>query len=581
MKNRLMICLVLVLAIPFIFLATIAAADLQPTSWSKTGIGTTTIAQNDDSSLRFTYNVVSTAVYDGEWWTLTSTATATETFDFIYRYNCFHAWFRTTAQLIAFADGPDGTQRITLYSGSGTTTQIGTSSLEVTEGYSFGFQIYASNFDSNAIAQGSLDIYNNDPFIINFDSAGGSSVPSITQDYGTSVSAPADPTREGYTFAGWSPAIPATMPAGGAALTAQWTINEYTIDFDSSGGSIVPSITQDYSTSLSTPADPTREGFTFAGWNPAVPGTMPAGDATLTAQWTINEYTIDFDSAGGSSVASITQDYGTSVSAPADPTREGFTFAGWNPAVPGTMPAGDATLTAQWTINEYTIDFDSAGGSSVASITQDYGTSVSAPADPTRKGYTFAGWNPAVPETMPAGDATLTAQWTAKKYTIVFDVSGGSSVASITQAYGTSVSAPAAPIRNGYTFGGWNPAVPETVPDGDVTLTAQWTINEYQVVFMNGDKTPLATQTVPYGSSAIPPANPSREGSSFIGWDQSYENVSSDLILIPLFTEEIPATGEVSKDRMIGIGFLLAAAGLGIKRWRKNGLSNQKLFFDA
>ena len=110
------------------------------------------------------------------------------------------------------------------------------------------------------------------------------------------------------------------------------------------------------------------------------------------------------------------------MTAPADPTRAGYTFAGWNPAVPATMPLGGAALTAQWTTNQYTITFDSAGGSAVTSITQAYGTAVSAPTAPTRDGYTFGGWytdngtflNAYTFSTMPAVNTTLYAKWTAR-----------------------------------------------------------------------------------------------------------------------------------------------------------------------
>ncbi len=151
---------------------------------------------------------------------------------------------------------------------------------------------------------------------------------------------------------------------------------------------------------------------------------MPLGGANLTAQWTVNQYTITFDSNGGTAVASITMPYGSAVTAPSDPTREGYTFAGWDPAVPATMPLGGAALTAQWTVNQYTITFDSAGGSTVDPITQDYGTPVTAPADPTRAGYTFAGWSPSVPATMPLNGAALTAQWTVNQYTLTVTVTG-------------------------------------------------------------------------------------------------------------------------------------------------------------
>ena len=150
---------------------------------------------------------------------------------------------------------------------------------------------------------------------------------------------------------------------------------------------------------------------------------MPLGGAALTAQWTVNQYTITFDSAGGSPVADITQAYGTPVTAPADPTRAGYTFAGWNPAVPATMPLGGAALTAQWTLNSYTVSFNAQGGSPTpGNQTVAYGALVTNPGAPTRMGFLFNGWFTAssggtqwnfAANTMGAGDMTLFAQWTA------------------------------------------------------------------------------------------------------------------------------------------------------------------------
>ena len=122
-------------------------------------------------------------------------------------------------------------------------------------------------------------------------------------------------------------------------------------------------------------------------------------------------YTLTFDTNGGSAIAPITQDYGTAITAPADPTKTGYTFAGWTPVIPATMPAENMTIKAKWTVNQYTLAFDTNGGSTIAPITQDYGTAITAPADPTKTGYTFAGWTPAIPTTMPAENLTVTAQW--------------------------------------------------------------------------------------------------------------------------------------------------------------------------
>ena len=158
-------------------------------------------------------------------------------------------------------------------------------------------------------------------------------------------------------------------------------------------------------------------GYTFGGWNKA-DGTAwdyasdkVTDNITLYAKWAANTYTITFDTAGGSEIAPITQDYGTVITAPKAPTREGYTFIGWDKEIPTTMPAENMTVTAQWEINRYTITFDTNGGSEIAPITQDYGTTITAPADPTREGYTFIGWDMEIPTTMPAENITLKARW--------------------------------------------------------------------------------------------------------------------------------------------------------------------------
>ena len=301
---------------------------------------------------------------------------------------------------------------------------------------------------------------------------------TITQDYGTPITAPADPIREGYTFIGWDRDIPKTMPAENITVTAQWEINQYTITFDTNGGSEIAPITQDYGTEITAPDNPTRKGYTFKGWDKEIPETMPAENITVTAQWEINRYTITFDTAGGSEIAPITQDYGTNITAPANPTRKGYTFKGWDKEIPETMPAENITVKAQWEINRYTITFDTAGGSEIAPITQDYGTEITAPDNPTREGYTFIGWDRDIPEIMPAENITVTAQWEINQYAITFDTAGGSEIAPITQDYGTNITAPADPTREGYTFIGWDKAIPTTMPAENITVTAQWKDSE-------------------------------------------------------------------------------------------------------
>jgi uncharacterized repeat protein (TIGR02543 family) len=256
------------------------------------------------------------------------------------------------------------------------------------------------------------------------------------------VSAPTNPTRTGYTFAGWfsDEALTiaytfTTMPSQATTLYAKWTANQYTVTFDSNDRSIDDIlITQDFGTAISAPTNPTLSGYTFVGWfsDEALTtaysfSTIPTQSFTLYAKWNINQYTITFDSNEGSSIPEITQDFGTAVSAPRSPTLSGYTFAGWfsNEALTTaytftTMPSQAITLYAKWTANQYTIRFDSNGGTRVTAITQNFGTAVSAPTNPTRTGYTFAGWfsDEALTiaytfTTMPSQAITLYAKWTA------------------------------------------------------------------------------------------------------------------------------------------------------------------------
>ena len=215
----------------------------------------------------------------------------------------------------------------------------------------------------------------------------------------------------------------ASVPADVTELTVQWTAPTYAVTLNTNGGTIADGkdVTgYTYGVGAILPTDVTRTGYTFKGWydnenltgSPVTAiGGAETGNKEYWAKWETNQYTIAFDTNGGSEIAPITQDYGTDITAPDNPTRKGYTFKGWDKEIPKTMPAENITVKAQWGINQYTITFDTNGGSEIAPITQDYGTEITAPDNPTRKGYTFKGWDKEIPETMPAENITITARW--------------------------------------------------------------------------------------------------------------------------------------------------------------------------
>ena len=199
-------------------------------------------------------------------------------------------------------------------------------------------------------------------------------------------------------------------------------IGAYTVAFLSDGENTAPPQIR-ANAPATRPADPTKEEHHFDGWYKGEEKWNFADAVTealtLTAKWTANRYTITFKPENGGEDIIITQDYGTAITAPANPTKTGYTFAGWDREIPTAMPAGDMTITARWTVNQYTITFKPENGGEDIIITQDYGTAITAPANPTKTGYTFAGWDREIPTAMPAGDMTITALWNGNGISVI------------------------------------------------------------------------------------------------------------------------------------------------------------------
>ncbi|MEQ6115674.1 InlB B-repeat-containing protein [Bifidobacterium pseudocatenulatum] len=284
-------------------------------------------------------------------------------------------------------------------------------------------------------------------------------------------------------------------------LYAKWTPNMYAVTFDSQGGSAVDAQQVAYGGYATQPATPTRDGYTFVGWTTDAAGTTPygfgmpvTGGITLYAKWddagaTYHTVTIHWND-GDDYSSDLPQDMtlfvkeGEKLTIPdSAPSRGGYRFAGLTSDEQrktdydaGTAVTADMTLYAKW-VKTWTVTFDTAGGSAVNSQTvDDGGVAVAPDPSPTRDDCRFTGWQYDGKSydfgSKVTGDITLTAQWvrTAHQWTITFDLNGGHAPAgkdaktlyAERKVYdGDSLVSPTADIANepqldGYTFEGWS-----------------------------------------------------------------------------------------------------------------------------
>ena len=180
-------------------------------------------------------------------------------------------------------------------------------------------------------------------------------------EYGTAITAEEEPTKEGYTFSGWSE-IPETMPANDVTVTGTFTVNKYKLVYQVDGEEYKSSEIE-YGTAITAEEEPTKEGYTFSGWS-EIPETMPANDVTVTGTFTVNKYKLVYQ-VDGEEYKSSEIEYGTAITAEEEPTKEGYTFSGWS-EIPETMPAHDVIITGTF---EKDITLGDANGDGVVNVT--------------------------------------------------------------------------------------------------------------------------------------------------------------------------------------------------------------------
>ena len=354
------------------------------------------------------------------------------------------------------------------------------------------------------------------------------------------------PSKNGYTFAGWTDGSARyldqyTTAPGTHTLYAAWTAIPYTVTYMDG---LVAIGQETYSAEKAPSLLPwSKPGYQFLGWafNGQILSVFPSGmtgDITLTAQWKAIDYTVTFNTAGGTPLLPMTYTVESSLVLPT-PTREAYMFTGWVTLPEGNsigiIPVGTCTnlsLMAQWKAVEYTVTFDAGAGSPIPNMTYTVETGLILPT-PVRDGYTFAGWV-SVTDGRPVtqisrgtrGNTALVAQWKANTYTITYLANGGTPCEPTLYTIESGANLPA-PVRPGYQFLGWRDtlgnAVGRVEPGryGNLVLTAEWVELTAVIRYMagsNGGKVSVAEETVGQATGAPASAAIPDAGYRFAGW---------------------------------------------------------------
>ena len=259
--------------------------------------------------------------------------------------------------------------------------------------------------------------------VVTFDSQGGSAVNS--QFVSDKVTRPVNPTQPNYTFGGWYKESACITPwdfdievaTANTTLYAKWMLNTYAVTFVDGLGNEIIVRTVEHGKNATLPANPLRETHNFTGWSGDY--TNVTSNRTITAQWTIKTYTVAFVDGLGNEIVVRTVDHGTNATLPANPLRETHNFTGWSGDY--TNVTSSRTITAQWTLNTYSVTWNVNGGTPAPTQTSiNHGSSITAPAAMTKTGYAFGGWynNEALttavtfPISNVTASQTLYAKWT-------------------------------------------------------------------------------------------------------------------------------------------------------------------------
>lgn len=336
------------------------------------------------------------------------------------------------------------------------------------------------------------------------------------------------PTREGYTFSGWT-GLPDTMPAQNITVTGSFTANSYNVTYVVDGA--VYQVVSVPCGSALTPPTVSKQGYTFSGWS-GLPATMPAHDITVTGTFTPTNYTLTYY-VDDVVYEKQTLAYGSAITPLPNPSREGYTFSGWS-YIPATMPAYNVIVKGTFTSNVYTLKY-MVDGALYQQQELAYGSAITPPSAPSKEGHTFKGWE-GLPNVMPAGNLIVNAVYEVNVYTLTYK--SDNVVYKVFEVpYGTPLTAIDYPEKEGYVFSGWS-YIPATMPAYNVIVSGTFTIGTYKIEYvLNGagyKDYVFYSNTYKYGQTIVPYTRSPRNitGYTFMGWSEIPEKMPGHDVIV-------------------------------------------------
>lgn len=372
---------------------------------------------------------------------------------------------------------------------------------------------------------------------VEFNTNGGSSIDAVTVEYGTTVIKPIDPTKEGYTFKGWSPDINQVIVSD-TTFSAIWEIDSFKVSFDTGGGTEIIDQVIKYGEHTEVPNNPQKTGYTFVGWLPDVSQPIKT-DTRFEAQWEENFYVVSFDTQSEEMIDAQLIKHGKKIKVPEKPTRDGYTFMGWDPSIDIEI-IEDIVFVAEWSLSTHLVEFDTDGGSFIKNQVVNHGESVQVPESPVKEGHTFLGWDIGL-EVGIESHTIFKAIWSINTYSVTYIFNNGQASIEEIVEYGALPIFLEDPEREDFTFVEWLPSIDKPIVE-DTVFVAQWEINGHKVQFESGTDTLIDYQIVIDGEKANEPdVELVREGYIFQGWspDISETTILSEVTFTAIWEKKV------------------------------------------